>query len=58
MYKISVPVAMKTITRDSYRPLVKLLREMDVRRVFICCVGEVYLKDSYLYRYRYQIADL
>lgn len=57
MYKISVPVAMKTITRDSYRPLVKLLREMDARRVFICCVGEVYLKDSYLLRYRYQIAD-
>ena len=55
MYKISVPIAMQTVTNKSIHRYIELLKDMRAQRVFLCCVGEVYRKDSWMYLYRTRI---
>ena len=55
MYTISVPIALQTITEDTLPRHLELLKNMGAQRVFLCCIGEIYRKDSWLYMYRSRI---
>lgn len=48
MYRISVPISMETVNEESLPRFGELLQAMGAKRVFLCCVGEVYLPDSML----------
>lgn len=49
MYKLSVPIAPDTLTEESLPLYKELLTQCGVQRVFLCCLGEIYRKDSMIY---------
>lgn len=50
MYKLSVPIAVETMTQESLPLYREFLTKCGVQRVFLCCLGEVYRSDCMIYR--------
>lgn len=50
MYTVSVPISMETLNEQSLPRFGQLLIQMGANRVFLCCAGEVYLKNSMFYQ--------
>lgn len=49
MYKLSVPIAVETLTEESLPLYREFLTKCGVQRVFLCCLGEMYSPACMIY---------
>ena len=49
VYKLSVPIAIKTFNEDTLAQIIEMLKAMNATRVFLCDIGNIFSESSVIY---------